>query len=345
MGEPSGGIPTGGRRGGDRSGLEARRSRMRSPRRPAAGLVDRGGELPQPDDAAAVLVRSVRPRRLGEVAPGEVEVVIVDNADQRDVADFAAAQGFRYVSMGGNVGLSAANNRGAELSQGDYLLFANPDLGVQVCDLPVLRAHLDQTEGILTPRLDFPDGRPQSAARAEPLPARQAGPPRRGPQVRAGALPVARRSLRVRSGDVGRGRCHGDVPGDVRARRRLARGVLPLHGGRRAGDSSRGPGHSRLGDRRRALGPRVARGLPPQAQPWPCPARPERAALLSPVIRASSAGRADAKPPRSCWAQPPLGLPSVPAGGASSGVSLRSIENSALALAVSHFTALPAYVE
>jgi GT2 family glycosyltransferase len=108
------------------------------------------------------------PDRLGEVAPGEVEVVIVDNADQRDVADFAAAQGFRYVSMGGNVGLSAANNRGAELSQGDYLLFANPDLGVQVCDLPVLRAHLDRTEGILTPRLDFPDGRPQSAARAEP---------------------------------------------------------------------------------------------------------------------------------------------------------------------------------
>ena len=104
----------------------------------------------------------------GDLAPGQVEVVVVDNADQAAVADFAAAQGFRYVSMGGNVGLSAANNRGAELSRGDYLLFANPDLGVRVEDLPVLRETIDRTQGIVTPRLDFPDGRPQSAARAEP---------------------------------------------------------------------------------------------------------------------------------------------------------------------------------
>jgi GT2 family glycosyltransferase len=110
----------------------------------------------------------LEPDRLGDLRPGQVEVVIVDNADQPAVADFAARQGFRYVSMGGNVGLSAANNRGAELSHGEYLLFANPDLGVRAQDLPVLAGWIDRTQGIVTPRLDFPDGRPQSAARAEP---------------------------------------------------------------------------------------------------------------------------------------------------------------------------------
>lgn len=110
----------------------------------------------------------LEPERLGDVQPGQVEVLVVDNADQPAVAEFAARQGFRYVSMGGNVGLSAANNRGAELSRGDYLLFANPDLGVRAADLPVLAECIDRTQGIVTPRLDFPDGRPQSAARAEP---------------------------------------------------------------------------------------------------------------------------------------------------------------------------------
>lgn len=43
-------------------------------------------------------------------------------------------------------------------------------------------------------------------------------------------------------------------------------------------------------------------------------------------------------------AHPPNGLPSAPSGGASSGVSLHSKVNSALARLVSHFTALPALV-
>ena len=100
---------------------------------------------------------------------GEVEVIIVDNADQPSVEAFAAAEGCTYLSMGANLGLSTANNRGADLARGDYLLFANPDLGVRVADLPTLAGEIDRTGGIVTPRLDFPDGTPQSAARGEPF--------------------------------------------------------------------------------------------------------------------------------------------------------------------------------
>jgi GT2 family glycosyltransferase len=107
----------------------------------------------------------------GEVAgvdAKDVEVIVVDNADQPKVREFARAQGFTYLPMGSNVGLSAANNRGAERATGNYLLFANPDLGVRVADLATLRAEIDRTGGIVAPRVDFPDGAPQSAARGEP---------------------------------------------------------------------------------------------------------------------------------------------------------------------------------
>ena len=99
----------------------------------------------------------------------DVEVIVVDNAAEPEVEAFAREQGFAYLPMGTNVGLSAANNRGAELATGDYLLFANPDLGVRVADLPTLRAEIDRTGGIVAPRVDFADGTPQSAARGEPF--------------------------------------------------------------------------------------------------------------------------------------------------------------------------------
>jgi hypothetical protein len=102
------------------------------------------------------------------VSAQEVEVIVVDNADEPEVEKFARDQCFGYLPMGSNVGLSAANNRGAEVATGDYLLFANPDLAVRVSDLPILQAEIDRTGGIVTPRVDFADGRPQSAARGEP---------------------------------------------------------------------------------------------------------------------------------------------------------------------------------
>lgn len=114
-----------------------------------AGLIESGGK-------AGVLAQ-------------DVEVIVVDNADEPAVQAFAREQGFVYLPMGSNVGLSAANNRGAELATGDYLLFANPDLGVLVADLSILRAEIDRTGGIVAPRVDFADGTPQSAARGEPF--------------------------------------------------------------------------------------------------------------------------------------------------------------------------------
>ena len=102
------------------------------------------------------------------VSACDVEVIVVDNADEPEVEEFARKQGFRYLPMGSNVGLSAANNRGAELATGDYLLFANPDLGVKVGDLSILAAEIDRTGGIVAPRVDFTNGTPQSAARGGP---------------------------------------------------------------------------------------------------------------------------------------------------------------------------------
>jgi GT2 family glycosyltransferase len=102
------------------------------------------------------------------VPAGDVEVIVVDNADEPEVEELARKQGFSYLSMGSNVGLSAANNRGAELATGDYLLFANPDLGVKIGDLSILAAEIDRTGGIVAPRVDFEDGTPQSAARGGP---------------------------------------------------------------------------------------------------------------------------------------------------------------------------------
>jgi galactofuranosylgalactofuranosylrhamnosyl-N-acetylglucosaminyl-diphospho-decaprenol beta-1,5/1,6-galactofuranosyltransferase len=99
----------------------------------------------------------------------DVEVIVVDNAAEPEVEAFAGEQRFSYLAMGSNVGLSAANNRGAELATGDYLLFANPDLGVLVADLSLLRGEIDRTGGIVAPRVDFADGTPQSAARGEPF--------------------------------------------------------------------------------------------------------------------------------------------------------------------------------
>lgn len=105
---------------------------------------------------------------LAGVLAQDVEVIVVDNADEPEVEVFAREQGFAYLPMGSNVGLSAANNRGAELATGRYLLFANPDLGVKIGDLSILAAEIDRTGGIVAPRVDFVDGTPQSAARGEP---------------------------------------------------------------------------------------------------------------------------------------------------------------------------------
>ncbi|MEP7194586.1 MAG: glycosyltransferase [Actinomycetota bacterium] len=105
---------------------------------------------------------------LAGVAAHDVEVIVVDNADEPEVEALALKQGFRYLPMGSNVGLSAANNRGAQVATGNYLLFANPDLGVKVGDLATLAAEIDRTGGIVAPRVDFEDGTPQSAARGGP---------------------------------------------------------------------------------------------------------------------------------------------------------------------------------
>lgn len=53
------------------------------------------------------------------------EIIIVDNASE-DISEFEAP-GVKVVRLHDNIGFGGANNRGAELAQGEALFFLNPD--------------------------------------------------------------------------------------------------------------------------------------------------------------------------------------------------------------------------
>lgn len=100
---------------------------------------------------------------LANTPDGGVEIIVVDNAS---TDGSPAMVGERYpdvllLTSQVNQGFSAANNRGAALAQGDYLLFLNSDTRVsaQALSRPLgfLRAHPDT--GALTVHLLYPDGR------------------------------------------------------------------------------------------------------------------------------------------------------------------------------------------
>lgn len=61
--------------------------------------------------------------------PPPREVILVDNASTDGSADYVAAHfpEIKLVRMGENLGFSSANNQGAALAQGEFLIFLNPD--------------------------------------------------------------------------------------------------------------------------------------------------------------------------------------------------------------------------
>ena len=98
-----------------------------------------------------------------DAPPGGMETIVVDNAS----ADGSPAmvrdhyRGVTLIESGENLGFAAANNRGAAVAQGRYLLFLNSDTRVSrealVQPLNYLQTHL-QT-GAITVHLVYPDGR------------------------------------------------------------------------------------------------------------------------------------------------------------------------------------------
>jgi N-acetylglucosaminyl-diphospho-decaprenol L-rhamnosyltransferase len=96
------------------------------------------------------------------------EVIVVDNNSTDDSAarveeDFPAVTIFRNET---NLGFSKASNLGARSSQGDHILFLNPDVEVKAGSVDVLISWLEthNQTGIIGPRLVFPDGQFQLSA-------------------------------------------------------------------------------------------------------------------------------------------------------------------------------------
>jgi N-acetylglucosaminyl-diphospho-decaprenol L-rhamnosyltransferase len=103
--------------------------------------------------------------------PGWLHLVIVENGFARWPPE-SQGPGVTTVRTP-NRGLAAANNVGAAQGQAPYLLFCNPDVRIDVEDLPVLQAVLDERGGLVAPRLVSEFGVQQGNGRAFPSPAAQ----------------------------------------------------------------------------------------------------------------------------------------------------------------------------
>ena len=121
-----------------------------------------------------VLVRSIE---AALVEPAVVEVILVDNGNPDPVRRELRAWSVReprlkLVSGQGNIGFSAACNRGARAAKGDVLLFLNPDavLGENaVSQLLETGQSIDRALWAVGPKLLNPDGSEQQGGRREML--------------------------------------------------------------------------------------------------------------------------------------------------------------------------------
>jgi N-acetylglucosaminyl-diphospho-decaprenol L-rhamnosyltransferase len=99
-----------------------------------------------------------------------VEIIVVDNNCNADgVADLLAAHAphVRVEVPPSNLGFGRGNNLGYHLSHGELVLFLNPDTvsnaaAIRHC---VDRIQLERTVGLISPRLELPDGSMDLACR------------------------------------------------------------------------------------------------------------------------------------------------------------------------------------
>lgn len=102
------------------------------------------------------------------------ELIVVDNASSDGTARYVAAHhpGVRLLTQTVRRGFSANTNLGAASARGRHLLALNPDTVVPTGAIDRLVDHLDAHPdvGVVGPRLEYPDGSPQYAARRFPSP-------------------------------------------------------------------------------------------------------------------------------------------------------------------------------
>lgn len=101
------------------------------------------------------------------------EVVVVDNASSDGSAEAAAAERVddrpfpvRLIRNPDNAGLAAGNNHGLATTSAEYVLISNPDVeltaGAVDALMTVMRSH--RRAAFAVPRLEHPDGSPQTSA-------------------------------------------------------------------------------------------------------------------------------------------------------------------------------------
>ncbi|NEX19350.1 glycosyltransferase [Thiorhodococcus mannitoliphagus] len=96
----------------------------------------------------------------------DFEVILVDDcSDDGSAERLAGYPGVRVIRNRENLGFVGSCNRGAELAQGDFIVFLNNDTQVQPGWLDALVATFGEAQdaGIVGSRLIYPDGRQQEA--------------------------------------------------------------------------------------------------------------------------------------------------------------------------------------
>jgi GT2 family glycosyltransferase len=98
-----------------------------------------------------------------------VEVVVVDNSPGDGTGALIRSDfpGTRYVAAPENLGFGRANNRGYALTQGEFVLFLNPDTVVDEAALLhcIARLRADDQIGLISPQLVQADGAMDLACR------------------------------------------------------------------------------------------------------------------------------------------------------------------------------------
>ncbi|MFA0782915.1 MAG: hypothetical protein YYHSYBAR_001306 [Candidatus Fervidibacter sacchari] len=103
-----------------------------------------------------------------------LEIIVVDNASVDGSAEMVRCEfpHVRLIANDRNLGYAAANNQGAKIARGRYLLLLNPDTIVP--NEAVVRlvefAEFHPDAGIVAPKLVYPDGSLQPSVRSFPTP-------------------------------------------------------------------------------------------------------------------------------------------------------------------------------
>ncbi len=111
-------------------------------------------------------------RQAGSIAPGKLEVLVVDNASSDGTRDLVLSS-FPQVALGGcrrNLGYSRALNLGVARARGRFLILANADLVFEEGFLEAALAFLRSSEevGVVGPLVLTPEGKPYPSARPFP---------------------------------------------------------------------------------------------------------------------------------------------------------------------------------